>query len=82
MGVHDNSQDDVVLKEGLERAEEEGEAGGGVDHPLHEGVPVAAEPGFRYLNVGVPLPGNEAELDLRRRLGVVAAPGEAKAASR
>src|ERR1035438_1835272 len=80
MRVHDHLQGYVVFKCGLQRAEQEGEAGGGVECPPDLGVSVSGEPGLGDVQVGrVVLVRNELELDCGGMRGLVTVPAEADA---
>src|SRR5947209_19952608 len=50
--VHGHPEGDVVLERRLQRAEQEGEAGRGVERPAHPGPVVAGEPGLGDAQVG------------------------------
>src|SRR5258708_1574423 len=52
MRVQDHPQGDVVLQRGLQRAEQESKAGGGVRYPPDLSVSVASEPGLGDVHVG------------------------------
>src|SRR5260370_35115393 len=77
MGVEDKRQGDVVFEQRLERADQEGEPAGGVGDVPDQLVASAGETGLGYLYVGgVVTHANETELDRRRVVRGVAAPGK------
>src|ERR687887_1062617 len=76
--VEHGGQDDAVLEECLEHAQDGGEAAGGAGGTGDQRVPVTAEPALGDLDVGGVLPGEEAELHGRGLVAV--APVEQHAA--
>src|SRR5579859_3759029 len=78
--VQDHPEHDIVLEEGLEGTEQEGEALGRVERAADLGVAIAAEPGLGDVDVGAFGPRDEAELNRGRTRWIVAAPGEAEPA--